>query len=181
MAPTPSPKPPSPTPDIFKVAQAFQPVLNFPGASASWREMKKQPVNSAPARIHAVSISDRKGVVKHNVPSARLLVEHGLEGDAHAEGGIRQVSLLSLQSHRQDGGPGRQGQARRFRRKSDGGWPGSHDPAGGHAACRRVQTCSWKLPRSARPVIRAAPSGSWWATASCPGKASSPGCSKQAW
>ncbi|MCL4503555.1 MAG: MOSC domain-containing protein [Deltaproteobacteria bacterium] len=49
-------------------------------------------------KIHAVSVSDRKGVVKHNVPSARLLVEHGLEGDAHAEGGIRQVSLLSLAS-----------------------------------------------------------------------------------
>jgi MOSC domain-containing protein YiiM len=48
--------------------------------------------------IHAVSVSDRKGVVKHNVPQARLLVEHGLEGDAHAEGGIRQVSLLSLSS-----------------------------------------------------------------------------------
>jgi MOSC domain-containing protein YiiM len=48
--------------------------------------------------IHAVSVSDRKGVVKHNVPQARLLVEHGLEGDAHAEGGIRQVSLLSLES-----------------------------------------------------------------------------------
>jgi MOSC domain-containing protein YiiM len=49
-------------------------------------------------RIHAVSVSDRKGVVKQNVPQARLLVEHGLEGDAHAEGGIRQVSLLSLDS-----------------------------------------------------------------------------------
>jgi MOSC domain-containing protein YiiM len=51
-----------------------------------------------PGRIHAVSVSDRKGVVKHNVPQARLLVEHGIEGDAHAEGGIRQVSLLSLAS-----------------------------------------------------------------------------------
>jgi MOSC domain-containing protein YiiM len=48
--------------------------------------------------IKAVSVSDRKGVVKHNVPAARLLVEHGLEGDAHAEGGCRQVSLLSLAS-----------------------------------------------------------------------------------
>ena len=57
-------------------------------------------------RIHAVSVSDRKGVVKHNVDQARLLVEHGLEGDAHAEGGIRQVSLLALASHRQDGGRG---------------------------------------------------------------------------
>jgi MOSC domain-containing protein YiiM len=49
-------------------------------------------------RIAAVSVSDRKGVVKHNVDQARLVVEHGLEGDAHAEGGIRQVSLLSLSS-----------------------------------------------------------------------------------
>jgi len=48
--------------------------------------------------LHAVSVSDRKGVVKHNVPEARLLVEHGLAGDAHAEGGIRQVSLLALAS-----------------------------------------------------------------------------------
>jgi MOSC domain-containing protein YiiM len=49
-------------------------------------------------RIHAVSVSDTKGVVKHNVPQARLLVDHGLAGDAHAEGGIRQVSLLARES-----------------------------------------------------------------------------------
>jgi len=49
-------------------------------------------------KIVAVSISDRKGVVKHNVPQARLLQDHGLEGDAHAEGGIRQVSLLAKES-----------------------------------------------------------------------------------
>jgi MOSC domain-containing protein YiiM len=49
-------------------------------------------------RIAAVSVSERKGELKHNVPRARLVVEHGLEGDAHAEGGHRQVSLLSLAS-----------------------------------------------------------------------------------
>jgi MOSC domain-containing protein YiiM len=49
-------------------------------------------------RIVAVSVSHRKGETKHNVDQARLLVEHGLEGDAHAEGGIRQVSLLALES-----------------------------------------------------------------------------------
>ncbi len=48
--------------------------------------------------IHAVSVSDRKGVTKHNVPQAVLRADHGLEGDAHAEGGCRQVSLLSLES-----------------------------------------------------------------------------------
>lgn len=60
--------------------------------------MPKTNLPNRAGTIHAVSVSDRKGVVKHNVPSARLLVEHGLEGDAHAEGGIRQVSLLSLDS-----------------------------------------------------------------------------------
>jgi MOSC domain-containing protein YiiM len=61
--------------------------------------MKPKPQNPfTPGRIHAVSVSDRKGVVKHNVPEARLLVDHGLAGDVHAEGGIRQVSLLSLAS-----------------------------------------------------------------------------------
>jgi MOSC domain-containing protein YiiM len=49
-------------------------------------------------RIVAVSVSDRKGVVKHNVDQALLQVDHGLAGDAHAEGGHRQVSLLSLAS-----------------------------------------------------------------------------------
>jgi MOSC domain-containing protein YiiM len=48
--------------------------------------------------IVAVSLSDRKGVVKHNVPTGRLVVEHGLEGDAHAEGGKRQLSLLAIES-----------------------------------------------------------------------------------
>ena len=61
--------------------------------------MKQNPQNLFTAgRLHAVSVSDRKGVVKHNVGQARLLVDHGLAGDAHAEGGIRQVSLLSLAS-----------------------------------------------------------------------------------
>jgi len=49
-------------------------------------------------RIHAVSVSDRKGVVKHNVPRALLKVDHCLAGDAHAEGGHRQVSLLAKES-----------------------------------------------------------------------------------
>ena len=87
-----------------------------------------------PGRIHAVSVSDRKGVVKHNVDQARLLVEHGLEGDAHAEGGIRQVSLLARRVHRQDGGRGGQGQTRGFCREPHRGGPGGHEPAGGDPA-----------------------------------------------
>lgn len=50
------------------------------------------------ARVVAVSVSDKKGVVKENVPEITLVVEHGVAGDAHAEGGIRQVSLLARES-----------------------------------------------------------------------------------
>lgn len=61
--------------------------------------MTPQQANTAQqGRVVAVSLSDKKGVVKHNVPEAHLLVEHGLAGDAHAEGGRRQVSLLALES-----------------------------------------------------------------------------------
>jgi MOSC domain-containing protein YiiM len=49
-------------------------------------------------KVVAVSVSDRKGVVKHNVPEAVLQVDRGLAGDAHAEGGHRQVSLLAQES-----------------------------------------------------------------------------------
>jgi len=59
----------------------------------------KRTFNPYPSgTVVAVSVSDRKGVVKHNVPRALLKVDHGLAGDAHAEGGHRQVSLLSLAS-----------------------------------------------------------------------------------
>jgi molybdopterin adenylyltransferase len=50
-------------------------------------------------KVVAVSISDRKGQKKRPVPSAMLIVEHGLEGDAHAgTSGHRQVSLLAVES-----------------------------------------------------------------------------------
>ena len=46
----------------------------------------------------AVSISATKGVKKDNVPQARVLVNFGLEGDAHAGDWHRQVSLLAVES-----------------------------------------------------------------------------------
>ena len=48
-------------------------------------------------RVLAVSLSDQKGVSKHNIPGGRLMADHGLEGDAHAGSG-RQVSLLAQES-----------------------------------------------------------------------------------
>ncbi len=58
------------------------------------------------ARIVAVSISDRRGTRKRNVPHAELRADHGLVGDAHAGPGKRQVSLLGIESIRKMQGRG---------------------------------------------------------------------------
>ncbi|HWS43954.1 MAG TPA: molybdopterin-binding protein [Pseudoflavonifractor sp.] len=47
--------------------------------------------------IRAICISEKKGTQKHAVPSARLVEDWGIEGDAHAGNWHRQVSLLSLE------------------------------------------------------------------------------------
>ncbi len=51
-------------------------------------------------RVVAVSISERRGTKKHNVPQVLLEVDKGIRGDAHAGPGLRQVSLLALESIR---------------------------------------------------------------------------------
>ncbi len=48
--------------------------------------------------IKAISISDRKGMRKTNVESATLLVNYGLQHDAHGGAWHRQVSLLAQES-----------------------------------------------------------------------------------
>ena len=50
------------------------------------------------ARIIAVCISEKKGEQKHAVDEVSLVVEHGIEGDAHAGKWHRQVSLLGEES-----------------------------------------------------------------------------------
>lgn len=49
-------------------------------------------------RIHAISISETKGVRKTNVDSAELRPHHGIVNDAHAGNWHRQVSLLAKES-----------------------------------------------------------------------------------
>ena len=51
-------------------------------------------------KLVAISISDRKGVRKDNVPQAVLRPDHGVENDAHAGPWHRQVSLLASESIR---------------------------------------------------------------------------------
>ena len=48
--------------------------------------------------VKAICISERKGVRKHTVPSAELIADYGLAGDAHAGAWHRQVSLLADES-----------------------------------------------------------------------------------
>ena len=52
------------------------------------------------ARIIAVCTSEKKGQRKKNVKQGMLVVERGLEGDAHAGPWHRQVSLLAMESIR---------------------------------------------------------------------------------
>lgn len=49
-------------------------------------------------RIIAVSISSKKGERKTNVPFGELCTNFGLNGDVHADGNHRQLSLLALES-----------------------------------------------------------------------------------
>jgi cyclic pyranopterin phosphate synthase len=62
------------------------------------------PEEGTPARprvtgtVVAVSVSTGKGERKTNVPEVMLRGEHGIEGDAHAGPGHRQISLLGQES-----------------------------------------------------------------------------------
>jgi len=49
-------------------------------------------------KVSAVSMSARKGERKTPVPSVTLVRDHGVERDAHAGPGQRQVSLLAAES-----------------------------------------------------------------------------------
>lgn len=46
-------------------------------------------------KVLAVCVSSRRGIQKSNIQSATFIVNHGIEGDAHAGAWHRQVSLLS--------------------------------------------------------------------------------------
>lgn len=49
-------------------------------------------------KIVSINVCDKKSIRKKPVDEAVLLEQLGIEGDAHAEGGIRQVSLLAKES-----------------------------------------------------------------------------------
>lgn len=49
-------------------------------------------------KVIAINISETKGVPKTSVPEANMIVDFGIEGDAHAGKWHRQVSLLANES-----------------------------------------------------------------------------------
>lgn len=51
-------------------------------------------------KIFSINCSGIKGTTKTAIKSGELVEEFGLKGDAHAERGIRQVSLLAIESIR---------------------------------------------------------------------------------
>ncbi len=48
--------------------------------------------------VVALSISEQRGTPKTNVDQVALIVNHGIDGDAHAGDWHRQVSLLAMES-----------------------------------------------------------------------------------
>jgi len=55
-------------------------------------------VETIKGRIKAISISEKRGTQKNNVPAAELKTDFGIVGDAHADNWHRQVSLLAAES-----------------------------------------------------------------------------------
>lgn len=58
------------------------------------------------AKVKAVCISEKKGTRKTEVSSIKVLINHGIVGDAHAGNWHRQISLLadeSIEEHRKLG------------------------------------------------------------------------------
>jgi len=48
--------------------------------------------------IEAISISSKKGIPKKNIDSAMMILDYGIENDAHAGNWHRQVSFLARES-----------------------------------------------------------------------------------
>ncbi|GMO50767.1 MAG: MOSC domain-containing protein [Treponemataceae bacterium] len=50
------------------------------------------------AEVVSVNISEKRGTIKTPIARARLKINHGIEGDSHAENWRRQISLLAQES-----------------------------------------------------------------------------------
>ena len=65
--------------------------------NTSLKEITEIP-DSTHGKILAISVSKKKGTLKKNVESAKLVEDWGIDGDAHAGKWHRQVSFLATES-----------------------------------------------------------------------------------
>ncbi|MFH1675395.1 MAG: cyclic pyranopterin monophosphate synthase MoaC [bacterium] len=72
-------------------------LLEKSGGRSGHYKRKESPVS---AKIIATCLSEKKGTVKNNVGEINLIENFGVEGDAHAAPGKRQVSIISIESHK---------------------------------------------------------------------------------
>ena len=61
-------------------------------------DIKEKTEGARKGTVFAISVSEKKGMKKKNVPEAELRENHGIVGDAHAGEWHRQISLLALSS-----------------------------------------------------------------------------------
>jgi MOSC domain-containing protein YiiM len=57
-----------------------------------------EKVATIKGRIKAISVSKKRGTQKTNIPEAKLKINFGIDGDAHAAEWHRQISLLAVES-----------------------------------------------------------------------------------
>lgn len=62
-----------------------------------------EEIHNKEGRIFSINFSRAKGVAKKAIKEARLIENFGIEQDAHSGPGLRQVSLLSIESIRKQG------------------------------------------------------------------------------
>ena len=59
--------------------------------------LSEQAKNCAAGTVLSIHTSAEKGTQKELVSTATLIADRGIEGDAHADGGMRQISLLAVE------------------------------------------------------------------------------------
>ena len=59
--------------------------------------VRKEEETKEMGKIIGICISEKRGTAKHEVETAKLVEDWGIEGDAHAGHWHRQVSLLSYE------------------------------------------------------------------------------------
>ncbi|MHC4888603.1 MAG: MOSC domain-containing protein [Planctomycetota bacterium] len=68
------------------------------GKNCKGKLKKVEKVAAISGTIRAISISEKRGTQKVNVPKAELKADFGVVGDAHTGNWHRQVSLLAIES-----------------------------------------------------------------------------------